>query len=75
MVSNVHLPFSIAFLAATAMLGGTARSQERIADYSVDELVAAVTDRLTSIETLYSEFSYQFSNSPTPTKCRYARSG
>lgn len=69
----------LAVLLIAAVAVQSARSeehtQEQSSEYSVEELVAAVTEQLTSIESLYCEYSWQFANSPRPTRCRYARSG
>jgi hypothetical protein len=43
--------------------------------YSTADLIAAVTEQLTSIDTLYIEFEDKFSNSTDTKKLQYARSG
>jgi hypothetical protein len=55
--------------------GGLALSDESVSAYSTEELVAALTDQITSIESLDCRFSIQYRDSATPVKCRYARSG
>ena len=51
---------------------GSASSGDASA-YTTADLIAAVTEKLTSIDSLYCECERQFSNSEERTKYRYAR--
>lgn len=64
------------FLAAGFSLGMGANAELKPAEYSIEESVAAVTDRVTSIDSLKCEYTVRYSNSSkTPTPKRFARSG
>jgi len=62
-------------LLTTAFAGGVATADENVSAYSVEELVAAATEQLTSVESLDSRYSIQYGDSKAPVRCRYARSG
>lgn len=64
----------MAFLTVTFSVGD-AYPDNNVTDYSVEELVAAVSDKLTSIESIDCEYSVQYGDATDPIKCRFARSG
>jgi hypothetical protein len=66
--------FVFAFLASLSILG-RADASERVASPSAGEAVAALTEQITSISTLYAEYTVRYGDQPSPIRCRYARSG
>lgn len=60
---------------AIALTSHSACGQDKSTTYSAEELVAAVTQRLSEVTSLYCEYTIRYGNNADPVRCRYARTG